>query len=99
MPRIKVISFIENSALVCLTLSHWHLMHMWWHSRVHVARSTGSMCRLRVVLELHQELLVVFDLVVDVLLSLGVLLATERRGVLQVYPAVFAEKVRHISKI
>ena len=97
MPKRKVISLIENSALVCLTLSHWHLMHMWWHSRVHVAWPTGSVCWLRVILELHQELLVVFNLVVDVLLTLGVLLATERRGVLQVYPTVLAEKVRHIS--
>ena len=72
-------------------------MRMWWHPWVHVVWYTGSMRRLRVVLELHQELLVVFDLVVDVLLSFGMLLATERRGVLQIYPTVLAEKVRHIS--
>ena len=51
-------------------------MHVRWHPRVHVA--VRSMCWLRVVLELHQELLVVFHLVVNVLLSFGVLLATKR---------------------
>ena len=82
--------------MILLTLSHWHLMHVRWHSWVHVVRTT-PMRWLLLLLELHQELLVVFNLVVDVFLSFGVLLATERRRVFEVYPAVLAEKVGHIS--
>ena len=37
-----------------------------------------SMVRLFLLLKFHQELLVVFDLVVDVFLAFGVLLTTER---------------------
>ena len=51
------------------------MVHMRWHSRVLVST---SVCWLLRLLEFHQELLVVFDLVIDVLLAFGVLLATER---------------------
>jgi hypothetical protein len=47
------------------------------------------------LLELNEELRVVLDLVEDVLLAAGVLLAPERRRMLEIDSAVLAVKVRH----
>lgn len=47
------------------------------------------------MLELDEELRVELDLVIDMFLSSGVLLPTERRGVLQVYTAVLTIEVGH----
>ena len=67
-------------------------MHVRWHAWMLVST---SMIRLFLLLKFHQELLVVFYLVMDVFLSFGVLFATERRRVFQVDSAVLTEEVRH----
>ena len=77
MPTGKVVNNFENTALYRLTLSWWHLVHVRWHP-AWVPGWATTMRRLLLLLEFHQELLIVFDLVEDVLLTLGVLFAAER---------------------
>ena len=60
--------------------------------RHHGARRRGHLILL---LDLDQELRVVLDFVLDMLSSMGVLLASSRRRVGQKDSAVFAEVFRH----
>lgn len=62
-----------------------------WHWRHHTSWRWPTL-----LLKLHQESLVVFDLVLDVFTAFSMLLATERRRVLQVNSTVLAEKVWHL---
>ena len=76
----------------------WWAMHAmrwspWWR---HLRRHHPSWWWATLLLELHQEGLVVLDLVLDVLTTFSMLLATKWRRVLQVYSTVLAEEVWHI---
>ena len=82
-------------SLILLTMTHCHWMHWCWHSVVHMVPRAWMWVWLILLLKFHQELFIVFYLVMDVFLSFGVLFATERRRVFQVDSAVLTEEVRH----